>query len=612
MKILKIVSVQLVLALTLSLALPIANAANVPDEQFQVPAPAEQQMRGYYVNEMAESTQSTSTYISTWVGERKGWRNNEEAPTDVVVCSSSTAPECDLRIIQQFLSVLPMCENGKALTCIEEIYAEKDGRSLKIETIGRFPVSGPTDFVADESIGLPDGAQPILVRIPDAPHEKGNTYIFRGQLTGFRSTQGAATEKFRYRGFQAGVFAVDLVNQRAPNFQGACGYLLEKLEPGKSFRFDATKKVDTAGCTYDQVSRFGPSDTTRGCVSNSPTQCAAPYPLPQDVNFGMKVRFQYPLTGWLHGRIENPLVSYQSTPSGGSVITMKAQATKVPVFQVWKKYSELSENVKTLLAAKSYARISSWFTGPGGANNEDLATDTQKSITRHGGELFDETEMQNILAWIPYAQDKAAALPTVWAFRTMNPNIQQTNSCLQEAGSLNGVVATNSTQYIDGPPVLNSRTNTLDYKVASPHLTPTGDVFKGSYNLVLKSSVARCLYNFTNAPISASVSIQNESGVSSVATTVVSERNGWLYLSANGFTFSSPVIQVKLTQEAPAPTPTPTPIATQAPAPVESAAPAPTLKPVMAKKIAITCVKGKLVKKVSAVKPKCPAGYKKK
>ena len=60
------------------------------------------------------------------------------------------------------------------------------------------------------------------------------------------------------------------------------------------------------------------------------------------------------------------------------------------------------------------------------------------------------------------------------------------------------------------------------------------------------------------------------------------------------------------------PTPAPTPIATQAPAPVESAAPAPILKPVMAKKIAITCVKGKLVKKVSAVKPKCPAGYKKK
>jgi hypothetical protein len=35
-------------------------------------------------------------------------------------------------------------------------------------------------------------------------------------------------------------------------------------------------------------------------------------------------------------------------------------------------------------------------------------------------------------------------------------------------------------------------------------------------------------------------------------------------------------------------------------------------KTVATKKTTITCVKGKLIKKVSAVKPKCPAGYKKK
>jgi hypothetical protein len=33
-------------------------------------------------------------------------------------------------------------------------------------------------------------------------------------------------------------------------------------------------------------------------------------------------------------------------------------------------------------------------------------------------------------------------------------------------------------------------------------------------------------------------------------------------------------------------------------------------KAVATKKIAITCVKGKLTKKVTAVKPKCPTGYK--
>jgi hypothetical protein len=581
MRIFKYLSGLLIFALTIQLSISSANSATTPDEQFQVPAPAEEQMRGYYVNELAESTQSTSTFISTWVGDRIGWKNNEEAPTDVVVCSSTSAPECDLRIMQQFLAVLPMCEESKALTCIEDIYAEKNGQSLRIEKIGKFPSSGPTDFVADERVGLPEGSQPLLVRIPDAPHAKGDTYIFRGQLTGFRSARGAGTEKFGYRGFQAGVFAVDVVDKKYLNSAGACGYLLNQLEPGKSFRFDATKKVDTAGCFYDEVSRFGPTDTTRGCVSNSSTQCAAPYSLPQDITFGMKVRFQSSMTGWLHGRVENPTVAYQSTPTGGSVVTMKAQATKVPVFQVWEKYSDISQSLKTLLAEKSIARISSWFTGPGGASNEDLATDTKKSITRHGGEIFDEKEMRNMLAWMPYADDKAAALPSVWAFRTMNPNIQQSNSCLRESNSLNGLVATNSTLYIDGPPVLNSATNTLDYKVASPHLTPTGDVFKGSYNLLLKSSVARCLYNFTNAPISASVSIQNESGVSSVATTVVNEKDGWLRLSASGFTFSSPTIKVKLTQ-------------------------ASTSK--VSKKV--TCIKGKSTKTFTA--DKCPSGWKKK
>ncbi len=86
-------------------------------------------------------------------------------------------------------------------------------------------------------------------------------------------------------------------------------------------------------------------------------------------------------------------------------------------------------------------------------------------------------------------------------------------------------------------------------------------------------------------------------------------------MSAKGFTFSSPTIQVKLTQEAPpTPTPSPTPVATQAPPTIDVAAPVvtQTTKPALAKKTTITCVKGKLIKKVTAVTPVCPKGYKKK
>jgi hypothetical protein len=93
--------------------------------------------------------------------------------------------------------------------------------------------------------------------------------------------------------------------------------------------------------------------------------------------------------------------------------------------------------------------------------------------------------------------------------------------------------------------------------------------------------------------VKATISIVG-AGDSPIATVVTGEKNGWLSLSANGFTFSEKTLQVKLSQDAPAATPTPI------------AAPA------AAKKTSITCVKGKTSKKVTAVKPKCPAGYKKK
>jgi hypothetical protein len=62
---------------------------------------------------------------------------------------------------------------------------------------------------------------------------------------------------------------------------------------------------------------------------------------------------------------------------------------------------------------------------------------------------------------------------------------------------------------------------------------------------------------------------------------VINEKNGWLYLSANGFSYSSPMIKVKLSQA-------------------------------KNQRYSIFCVKGKVTKKITAVNPKCPTGYKKK
>ena len=130
--------------------------------------------------------------------------------------------------------------------------------------------------------------------------------------------------------------------------------------------------------------------------------------------------------------------------------------------------------------------------------------------------------------------------------------------------------------------------------------------------MILSSDVARCIYGFTKAPVSATVSIVSSDGSSQVATTAVNEKNGWLYLSAAGYTYSSPTVRVKLTQEAPAPASTPTPTPEPTPTATATPTPTPTVTTAPVKKTTISCIKGKVVKKVTAVKPVCPKGYKKK
>jgi hypothetical protein len=121
------------------------------------------------------------------------------------------------------------------------------------------------------------------------------------------------------------------------------------------------------------------------------------------------------------------------------------------------------------------------------------------------------------------------------------------------------------------------RNGFLNYEVAGMHYLPDGEKALGTYDLTMRSDVARCIYGFSRAPISATVTVTG-SGDSSVATTIVGERNGWLKLAAYGFTFSQKNIQVRLTQ----------------------------------KRTTITCVSNRSpvkVRKVTAVFPKCPTGF---
>jgi hypothetical protein len=206
--------------------------------------------------------------------------------------------------------------------------------------------------------------------------------------------------------------------------------------------------------------------------------------------------------------------------------------------------------------------------------------------------------MDELRAWLPIVKDKSSADLNTWSIRSLSETeMNGADLCFAKSNQINGLLMTNATVYSAGPPQYSE--GSLDYQVAAPHLMSNGEVFKGQYNLVIRSDVARCIYKFTSAPIQASVSIVNSSGVSELATMVMGERAGWLYLNANNFEFSSPTLRVKLSQEKAVeviPSPTPTPAASAKPAP---------------KKVTISCKKGKVTKKVTAIKPICPSGFKK-
>jgi hypothetical protein len=160
-----------------------------------------------------------------------------------------------------------------------------------------------------------------------------------------------------------------------------------------------------------------------------------------------------------------------------------------------------------------------------------------------------------------------------------------------------------------GDPMWDAASESLIFSIFAPHLKSTGELNLGYFKYWASHEFMDCKFpnnTLTKSP-KLTIEIINEDGTRSIATTAVQNNDGKLSFYAFGFHFSSPRILIKADQSmttAPAPTPsaTPTPTASHIPVTPLTAAP---------KKTTITCVKGKTAKKITAVSPKCPTGYKK-
>ena len=511
---------------------------------------------------------------------------NDDDSSKSLICSSVDDPLCTEAKRVMIIQHLPACVEDASFACISDIWAiDATGK----KTVGNYVASLPNKSAYDR--GPIDSMELAAVRgtgalwnIPGVVNSGGEDNYFVSSRNNIWLDKAVGTP---LRNVKAGYYGN--ISAAITPVQKLTG----EYRPNK-----ATDKRD-GGVAWGS-NGVSQTPTKERCAVTDTGICQVTRDFPSGYRFGLTLKISDKLSGWFHGRIALPSISTKPWNKGVE-LSVEAEPVKISTLNFTVPNAQIPEAVRKIIFTDKEFGVS------GGADS---------SIQTMGG-LSDPDTMELMNAFLPAIGDKGSKTTGYWSFSALNawnqPAIQK---CSDGTGDLAGVVTTNALTYSAGPPTYNKESGALEYKVASPHFEASGAEASGSYDLVLKSDVARCIYGFSKAPIKAEISISSQDGQKKVATTVVNESNGWLYLSAKGFTFSSPVIQVKLTQEAPAPepipTPAPTPIATQAPAPVESAAPAPTLKPVMAKKIAITCVKGKLVKKVSAVNPKCPAGYKKK
>lgn len=502
---------------------------------------------------------------------------------DEFLCSSFDASPCDKAQYGIYNAILPPC-NGKIVTdCIISLEAiSPTGEVFKAE-FKEFIYGGkhPNLFRGD-GISTPKSiSEPGIWTLNSATHSGGNEYALSVGLSNniSRSKQDLSD--------------ADMDVQLYPISRLATGYLADDVNGFANF-YKCIQRQETSGRYFVScgggAQEFGKYRCAMKMIENA--TCLLRRPFPAGLRFRVQIQLTFEPAGMLHGRLIDPDIQIEKNQDG-TLIRIEAGSTRVPILYSGGNYSTLPSEIQQYwdeCVPQNTCGFSSRV-----AFGNDRGNPLTRNIQDYA-QPFGDRSLKLVSIFSKEAQDMSVAAPSAWNVRTLSKEKMRTSpNCLKRENGFIGVITTNSTTYSEGPPAFED--GILNYKVASLHYLPNGDVFKGNYNLVLRSDVARCLYGFSKAPISASISILSADGSNQVATTVVNERDNWLYLTAAGFTFSSPTIKVKLTQETPVASPTPKPEITTQAAP--------------AKKFTITCTKGKLKKKISAAAPKCPTGYKK-
>jgi precorrin-6B methylase 2 len=584
----------------------------VEDEQWPNPMAAIPGLHGIILEDTAPSGGGTVSVMST-----------TSPSAGELLCSSLASAPCVNADNYYYQAMLAPCSASIAIDCIEGITSISPTQVSVPGTYKEmFPKKGANEFDGSVKKGVPMGRTPSLWTLSGAPHAFGSDYVVMVSV-------GGDKWKGSKRSLTASIVPVNVFDTGCVSLYESCSIDVYRQQ----YDSNGEGKISFAGNAAD----YG---KYRCVVWAEEGKCALGRAFPSGFSYELKIRLASEPVGWLHGRMKDPNIDF-ATIDGKTTVSITAAPVRVPTVAGVAMWPDLP------------ADLQKWFTDicPASCGTRaGLSSDPLQSNAIAGSRVYSEAAFNELKLWTNFIKDKATVLTSQWRVRTLSQvEMYYAASCISNAKGVTGIVTTNSLLYSEGPPAFNAETKTLNYKVASPHYEKDGVTeFKGTYNLTVRDDIAECLYGFSKTlaapstvyaeeteytepdveqyvdateatydeaateadfseeePLVEEVTLEEveadesaltldesddeEVVVARVAADVVTElqktaaantsidlSDGWFKFAATNFTFSAPTLKVAM-----------------------GVNPAKTL----------TCIAGASLKKVTAVSPKCPAGY---
>ena len=381
----------------------------------------------------------------------------------------------------------PKCDSGREVNCVEGVFAQVSAQTVRGIFLGYV---SQVEIPAKRSVGiLGRGASTSLWQIPGVVHAGGtDTYAVRVK------------------------YDLNYYDNRLHAYPGLQASILPFTE-----KSDPSAKDLTVTTNYMSLS-------PRGCHWTKNGVCGSSQEFSPGSSFGLQLRFESHIQNWFAARMSNVDIKVEDGPSSSKSIQIVGSPVQVATLNAQMSKTDIPAQLKKIMARSGVDPRQ--FDGWSSQANDGFSTEIVEAVK---GPTRDQASGY-ISAW------NLEVVPNwIGAFCTVAPN------------RILGIVSTNSMAFQPGAPQF--RGGSLNYEVAGLHYLPGGEQLAlGTYDLVISSDYARCLYGFSQAPISGSVAVMNDRGQKTVATTTFAEKNGWVKLSAKGFTFSKKTIKVKITK----------------------------------------------------------------